>query len=49
MDDISKLEEKIESVRHELYDAYLSGADDEEVLYISQKLDKLLNQLHSLL
>ncbi|REJ09084.1 aspartyl-phosphate phosphatase Spo0E family protein [Halobacillus trueperi] len=49
MDDISLLEEKIESVRQEMYDAYLNGADDDDVLHISQKLDKLLNQLHSLL
>ncbi|MGR9049746.1 Spo0E family sporulation regulatory protein-aspartic acid phosphatase [Halobacillus faecis] len=49
MDDISRLEEIIESVRQEMYDAYTNGADDQEVLNISQKLDKLLNQLHSLL
>ncbi|MBN9653259.1 aspartyl-phosphate phosphatase Spo0E family protein [Halobacillus sp. GSS1] len=31
-----------------MYDAYMNGADDKEVLSISQKLDRLLNQLHSL-
>ncbi|WP_406944149.1 Spo0E family sporulation regulatory protein-aspartic acid phosphatase [Halobacillus sp. SY10] len=49
MDDISWLEERIEAVRQEMYDAYLNGADDDEVLKISQKLDKLLNQLQSFL
>ncbi|WP_406945739.1 Spo0E family sporulation regulatory protein-aspartic acid phosphatase [Halobacillus sp. SY10] len=48
MDDISQLEKKIESVRQEMYEAYINEADYEEVLNISQRLDKLLNQLSAL-
>lgn len=48
MDDNSRLEENIETVRQEMYDADLNGADYDEVLNISNKLDELLNQLRSL-
>ncbi|RDY70675.1 MULTISPECIES: aspartyl-phosphate phosphatase Spo0E family protein [Halobacillus] len=42
------LENRIESVREQLYQAYLDSVEYSELVKISQELDQLLNQLDSL-
>ena len=39
------LEREIEQLRNEMYQAFEKKGNDEEVVKISQKLDKVLNQL----
>jgi hypothetical protein len=46
---INDTEKQIEWLRDKLYEAYQNNADSEEVLNISQSLDKALNHLDRLL
>ncbi|MCA1022388.1 aspartyl-phosphate phosphatase Spo0E family protein [Halobacillus litoralis] len=45
---LSNLNEKIESVRTKMYEAYENGRSYEELLKISQELDDLLNRLEEI-
>ncbi|HLQ71117.1 MAG TPA: aspartyl-phosphate phosphatase Spo0E family protein [Bacillota bacterium] len=42
------LEQKIEQLRQEMYQAYNTGESENNVLRISEELDMLLNQLQKL-
>ncbi|WP_153463277.1 aspartyl-phosphate phosphatase Spo0E family protein [Sediminibacillus terrae] len=42
---LQELEEKIEALRVKMYEAYNNNPSGQEVLQISQTLDKAINQL----
>ncbi|WP_139186921.1 aspartyl-phosphate phosphatase Spo0E family protein [Sediminibacillus halophilus] len=42
---LRELEEKIEALRHKMYEAYNKDPSGQEVLQISQTLDEAINQL----
>ncbi|MFG6147716.1 Spo0E family sporulation regulatory protein-aspartic acid phosphatase [Halobacillus sp. B23F22_1] len=41
------LENEIENMRKQLYEAYLNGCEYSHLLQLSQKLDDLMNQLYT--
>ena len=43
----TKVEREIENIRKEMHDAYINGQEYENILKISQRLDKMLNLLTS--
>lgn len=45
---ITKLKRKIEITRKEMYDTFETNPKDPYVLTLSQKLDKLLNELQKM-
>ncbi|WP_303047418.1 aspartyl-phosphate phosphatase Spo0E family protein [Halobacillus salinus] len=46
---IDYLQQQIETVRSEMYDAYNNSVEYGELVKISQELDELLNQLDKLI
>ncbi|GAB3053683.1 Spo0E family sporulation regulatory protein-aspartic acid phosphatase [Virgibacillus ainsalahensis] len=48
MDQRAQLETKIEQLRSKMYKAFETNANNEEVIHISQELDRLLNKLDKL-
>ncbi|WP_179107332.1 aspartyl-phosphate phosphatase Spo0E family protein [Sediminibacillus massiliensis] len=48
MEELRLLEQKIEKIRQEMYEAYEKDPDNQEVLHISQALDKAINDLNTI-